>query len=199
MSKIKPAFSSNGYDESKDSPPSLEDIVTWDLSREEIEKSQRVSIRRVPEIIKSTSLFLKKKHENLYSLSQVTRYGTKLGAMVLQKAIPSKEIRSHWKKAYINGDAMKRMKLCSTVIYDFGFRLGLPLPQITTCYVFRWTAGLIDDFSQSLGLSASAITILMLLAGFSRSENWIPPEYKDLFTQEIKHFEGWISERFEKL
>ena len=214
--KIRPVFSirDKRYDESKlDSGfitsgeeggsekalPTLEDAVRRGISKQEIEASHRISIKKVPEIVKSTALYLKHRHEYLYSLSQVMRHASRLGATVLQRAVPSKEIRTHWKRAYLNGDEMKRIKLCSTVTYDFKFRMGLPLPQPMTCYVLQWTAGVIDDLGQDLGISASTIAILMLVAGFGRSETWVPREYRNKLLQEIGFFQSWISEKFGNL
>jgi len=174
--------------------PSLEHIVFEGLSKEEIEKSERINIRKVPELVRSSLLFLRNEDKNLYSLSQVTRFVTKTGANKLQKLIPAKQVHANIKQAYLQGDTLKRQKLCSTLHYEFGFRLGLPFPGLT-CYVLRWTGGVIVDLSQDVGLPASTITTLVLISGLGCSESWIPKDYRDSFIQETSRFIEWIEER----
>lgn len=52
----------------------------------------------------------------------------------------------------------------------------------------------IRNMSEDIGLSASKIAILCLVAGLAQSldATWVPPKWRESFIQEIQFFEKWL-------
>ncbi|MCP4610025.1 MAG: hypothetical protein GY845_15060 [Planctomycetes bacterium] len=169
---------------------------TWE--RDQRSFSARVSINSCPQMIRESVLWLKKKHKDLNSSSSVTRYATRNGITVIQRIPEIKTIRVERRKAYEAEDRLRLMNF-SGHTYDFGHRLSVNNVALK-CSVFTWVDGAIVDIADDLGLPASTIALLALVAGLAQSVNWIPRNHKAPMIAEINRFHhSYLADRVSEL
>ncbi len=157
---------------------------TWERSQKKL--AERISINNCPQMLKESLWFLKRKQKSINNLSSVTRYVTRNGLAVVQRMPEIKTIRTERKKLYEAGDEFHLMKF-SDYHYDFGHRLSVNNVALK-CSLFTWVDGAIVDIADDLGLPASTIALLALVAGLAQSVNWIPRNHKSPMINEINRF-----------
>lgn len=194
MSKIKPRYNS------EDDPSSLEKIVEQGESERDNggEKTDyRIKLPACPELPKSSAFFLRHKHPRLTGISATCRFVSKSGFLKFQDIDGLKTIESGVKKAYSEGSELDRLAFADQ-FYTFNQRLGISRHEVT-CRFFGWVYGGIVDWSHTLGLKATTLTIIILVFGLASSSKWIPPIHRNVFEAEEERFRQWVNERASKL
>ena len=177
-------FADDGYE------PSLEDSVRGD-SRGADGVKLRVTINRCPELIRSTIIALRHKHERLTSQAAVTRYLARQGFQIIQRLSGIKVLKEKQKQAYEHGDERDRI-LQTKNIYDFGYRISMTSHRLTV-YADDWVLSAITELSCDIGTYQETIAIMSLIAACSTSRTWIPARHLTPMMDELIHFAEWIN------
>ena len=168
----------------------LEEIVKRDHDNDE---SDRISISRCPELIKSTIWFLKSKEEHLRAEAKTTRCLTKAGLQIVQNIPFLASIREQRRRVHLEGNDLERLYWMNQ---DYRISNKLSLCGVrTTCYLFKKVLGALCNLASDLGIPVSTVVTLALLAGMATSERWVPKRDKDRALAEIKKFVEWVKKR----
>ncbi len=151
------------------------------------------SIKRCPELIKSTVTVLTRRHSNLSTGTSVSRYATRCGLNVLLEMPEIRTLGRGLREAYETGNDYDRLRLLSWS-YDTEQRISL-LKQQWSCSVFSWVHASLVSIADSLGLTRPIVAQIMLCAGFSKSEHWVPERHRITFANEVSHFQEKMQER----
>jgi hypothetical protein len=146
----------------------------------------RVPINRCPQLVKETVWWLKRKHGRLTTGASVTRYVTRAGIKVIQQMEEIKSLREKHRHAYLEGDELARMRYLGHR-YDFGHRISYQNVYLS-CWAFNWVDGVVSDIADDLGLPASTMAVIALIAGLAQSVDWVPERHRQVFEQETIHF-----------
>jgi hypothetical protein len=158
----------------------------------------RVSINRCPQLVKETLWWLKRKHSRLTTGASVTRYVTRAGIKVIQQMEEIKELREKHRQAYLVGDELTRMRYLDHR-YDFGHRISHQNVYLS-CWVFNWVDGAISDIADDVGLPASTMAVIALIAGLAQSVDWVPERHRQVFERETIYFwRSYLKGRIEEL
>ena len=176
-------FTEDGFE------PCLEKAVSKDTRGADGEQL-KITINRCPELIRSTIIALRHKHEKLNSQAAVTRYLTKQGIQVIQKIPGIKVLKEKKKLAYEHGNERDRI-LLSGNIYDFRHRISLTNHRITV-YAEEWVRSAITELSCDIGTYQETIAIMTLIAACLTSKTWIPARHLAPIKEELLHFLEWI-------
>lgn len=185
--------------EEKEEFLSLEEIVERGASERDKrgDKDCRIDLHTCPELVKSSILFLRKKHERLTNISSVCRYTSKCGYLRIQDIDGLKAIEQGFKKAYVEGTELERAAYMDQV-YRFEQRLGIGRYRITTRF-FEWVHGGVSDLSNTLGLEQTTLTTIALVFGLASSSKWIPSNRRIVFENEAEKFKEWVIKRAQDL
>ena len=168
----------------------LEEIVQWNRDDDE---SGRISISRCPELIKSTVWFLKSKDENLRTEAKTTRCLTKAGLQILQSIPGLPSIKEQRRRIYLAGNDLERLLFMNQ---DFSINNRLLICAVkSTCYLFQRVLGALSNIASDLGIPASTVVTLALLAGMVTSEKWVPTRDKGRALEEVQRFVEWVKMR----
>lgn len=170
--------------------PSLEKVVAGDTRVVTLEQF-KITVNRCPELIRSTIIALRHKHDKLVSQAAVTRYLTRQGIQVIQKIHSIKSLKEKKKLAYENGDERARIILSGN-IYDFGYRISLTNYRITI-YAEEWVRAAITELACDIGTPQETIAIITLITGCLTSKTWIPARHLALMKEELIHFVAWVN------
>ncbi len=176
-------FTDEGFD------PSLEKVVAGD-TRVVTSEQFKITLNRCPELIRSTIIALRYKHEKLVSQAAVTRYLTRQGIQVIQKIPRIKVLKEKKKLAYEIGDERDRI-LLSRNMYDFGYRISLTSHRIGV-YAEEWVRAAITELACDIGTSQETVAIMSLIAACVTSQTWIPARHLVPMKEELLHFLLWI-------
>lgn len=193
--KIPPKFTFD-EDENEDvrkkklSDLSFEEIVErGELKREgEVEK---VSVRLIPTIICASVFYLRKKDERIKTQASVQLYGTALGISCIQTHPGIKDIEAVKKTGVESGSLSDLLSHFAPHHYDWAPPLNLYSPR-GGIMVARWVGGAITDLGAILGLTKPMMTMLALMAGLARSNQWLSPGLRDPLVVEAERFKRWI-------
>lgn len=175
-------FTEHGY------TPSLEEFVQ---NAGGIKTDQRkITVNRCPELIRSTIVALRHKHQKLTSQAAVTRYLTQQGIKIIQRIPGIQGLREKKKQAYEFGSERDRLVL-SRHIYDFGYRISMTTQKITV-YSEEWVCAAITELACDIGTSQETVTVMTLITGAVTSNNWIPKRYINLMLCELIYFATWV-------
>jgi len=194
--KVKPIFNSEFFEDG----PSLEDIVEQgegERDRTPEGKICHINIPACPELVKSSLLYLRRKHERIKNLSSVCRYVIKRGFMDIESIECLGIIEKAMKTSYVEGNELDRLNFTGQS-YSFNNRLGFTKHSLS-CYLFEWTHAGIIDTAQTLGLKATTVTTLALAFGLARSCRWIPEPHRQKMQQEAEKFQEWVESRVKNL
>lgn len=176
--------------------PSLEDIVEQGEGKRDKTpegKICRINIPTCPELVKSSLLYLRRKHERIKTLSSVCRYVTKRGFMDIEGIESLAKIEKAMKTSYVEGSELDRLAFTGQS-YSFNHRLGFTKHPLS-CYLFEWVHAGIVDTANTLGLKVTTVTALALIFGLARSCRWIPEPHSQKMQQEAERFKEWIEKR----
>ncbi|GAG03592.1 unnamed protein product, partial [marine sediment metagenome] len=153
---------------------SLEDEVeagdSWERSQDDWKS--RLSINSSPLLVVDTARYLAPQHKRLRRLAAVTRFTTRNGIEVIRDIEHVKDIRRMRRKAYEDGDTLAMIE-ASELSYDFGHRISYKTVGLN-CWCFTWVEANICEIAHDLGLPASTVGLIALMAGFAQSVDWIP-------------------------
>ena len=149
-------------------------------------QNMRLSLNSCPQLLKETAWWCRRKHKNLPTIASVSRYATRCGIRVLRQIGPIDELRHRHELAYVDGNELDRMAF-SGHTYDFGHRISYHGVYLA-CSLFDWVEGVVVDAAYDLGLPASTVVTVALMAGFAQSTIWVPERHRWVFQQEIAHF-----------
>lgn len=176
-------FTIEGYE------PSLEDFVRGAGKRVKAEQL-KITVNRCPELLCSTLIALRHKHQNITTQAAVSRYLTQQGVPILQRLTGIKALKEKRVQSYEVGDERDRVVL-SHKTYDFGHRLSLTMHKITV-YAEEWVGAAISELACDIGTSQETVAIMALVAGAATSDKWIPERHLLLITRELVNFAVWV-------
>jgi len=141
---------------------------------------------------------LKRKHKHLPSTAAVERFVSKLGIAVIRK----EQSESIEKVEQLRQDIFQLGNHVPLVrLYQGHFQLKETVGVVyRQCSCREWVAGAIsDNIADSLGLSLSTATLLTLVAGISKSTNWVPRSWVGVAEKELNHFATYLSDEIKRL
>ena len=191
----------DSYDELGISPdgsfhPSLEERVCSDVERTENQK--RFTLNRCPELVSSTILYLRGKHEKIQTQAAVQRLVSKAGVIVLQRDPALKKIVEKRKVVYETGDERDRLRFRNISSYNLRSRLSIAEVK-NTIYTSQWVGSKIVELASDLALPQETIVIEALIAGLVTSEKWVPSRHTTVMFNEMIRFVNWVNELSEEL
>jgi hypothetical protein len=169
--------------------PSLEDLVCEAGKRLKAEQL-KITVNRCPELLSSTLIALRRKHQNITTQAAVSRYLTRQGVPILQRLRGIKALKEKRAQSYEVGDERDRVVL-SHKTYDFCHRLSLTTRKITV-YTEEWVGSAISELACDIGTSQETVAIMALVAGAATSVKWIPARHLALIIQELVNFALWV-------
>ena len=176
-------FTEHGYD------PSLEEFVRKVGAGVKADQ-HKITVNRCPELIRSTVIALRHKHNKLTSQAAVTRCLTQQGIKILQKLPGIKGLKERKKQAYESGSERDRLIL-SRNIYDFGYRISMTTQKITV-YSEEWVCAAITELACDIGTSQETVVIMSLITGAVTSREWIPKRHLPVMFVELIYFATWV-------
>lgn len=172
----------------------LEEVISEGESEQEKEKPQeRVSINSMPQWLAAVLVNLKKKHRNVPSVAAVERLTAKLGVAVVREHFgPSiTQVQGLRTRVYELGDQFLLKRVYRSSDYELNETVGTTYRK---CSLREWTAGAISDgLVDPLGLPHSTAALMVLIAGVSRSQSWVPRAWTRLADKELDHFGRYLT------
>ena len=200
--KINPLFKNLygalGFDDDFHYEPSLESQVsTWTKPRDESGDDLRFTVNLYPELLRSTVLYLRGKHENLPTQSAVQRFLTEAGIIILEKILSLKKLNDKRRDAYKSGTEEDRVAL-GDHYYSIKHRISMTHSRTTVC-AWRWVGSKMIEISSDLILPHEIVVVESLIAGITTSGRWVPRKYRDLMFDEIIRFVTWVEDESNKV
>jgi hypothetical protein len=184
--------------ENWDTLPSLEYVAntSFRIPQEKAPNTNsHITLHKCPELVSTTITYLIGKHRYLKTGANVTRVATKCGVLYL----------AHWEELAL-------LKIAKDLIYEQGderarldvsrrsFEFKISISEIPiTCYCFRYVSAMISNISLFLGLPASTVATMALIAAFSLSEEWLPRDRAQQFEQELTRSALWLKQQVKAL
>jgi hypothetical protein len=188
---FKNLFGALGFDDDLHYTPSLESQVsTWTKPRDESGDDIRFTVNVFPELVRSTVLYLRGKHENLPTQSAVQRFLLRAGITILEKIPSLKKYIDNRRFAYESGIEKDRVAL-EDHHYSIKHRISLTHYRTTVC-AWRWVGSKIIEIASDLNLPHETLVVECLIAGTTTSEQWVPSKHRDLMLDEMIRFITWV-------
>lgn len=200
--KITPIFKNLsgalGFDDDSHYEPSLESQVsTWTEPRDQSGDDLRFTVNLLPELVRSTVLHLRGKHENVPTQSAVQRFLLRSGITILEKIPSLKKVNDKRRDAYESGTEKDRVAL-EDHHYSIKHRISLTHYRTTAC-AWRWVGSKMIEISSDLNLPHEIVVVECLIAGIATSERWVPRTYRDLMLDELMRFVTWVEDEANKV
>jgi len=179
----------------------LEEVIAEGESDDDKKQEKvYVTLNNEPQWLLSVMVNLKRKHQNVPNVSAVERLAAKLGVAVIRERFGESvsEVERLRKRVFalVNQFLLKKT-------YREGSTYQLEETVGTTyrrCSLREWTAGAVNDnLIDPLGLTSSTAVSLVLIAGISRSQTWVPKGWVELADKELAHFGHYLEEEAKRL
>jgi hypothetical protein len=177
----------------------LEEVIAeGESDTEKKTPPEHITVNNMPQWIAAVMTNLKKKKRNL-SVAAAERTTAKLGIAVVRERF-SEPIGN---VSHLRG---RVYELTDQLLLKKSYRGGAYELQETVGTVYRkvslreWTAGAISDqLIDPIGLSSSTALLLVMVAGISKSETWVPRGWVKLADKELEHFQRFLEEEAKRL
>jgi hypothetical protein len=178
----------------------LEDVLVEGESAQEKEQDQeRISLNSMPQLVAAVLINLKRKHRTVPSLAVVERLTAKLGIAVIREVFSTSiaEVERLRRQVFEQTDQILLKKAYRGGEYELQETVGTVYRK---CSLREWTAAAISDsLIDPLGLSSSTAVLLVLIAGISKSQVWVPRGWTQLANKELEHFGKYLTDEARRL
>jgi hypothetical protein len=174
-------------------------IIDGESEWEKQQTKDYVTLNSEPQWLLSVLINLKRRHQNIPNVSAIERLVAKLGIATIREEYSEriKEIERLRKRIFESGDQVFLMKSYKASAYQLQETVATTYRK---CSIREWVAGAISDsLVDPLGLSSSMATLLVLVAGISKSTSWVPKRWVTLAIKEMENFGEYLENEVKRL
>jgi hypothetical protein len=178
----------------------LEEMITEGESdeKDKAEKPEQKSINCMPHYLIAIINELCRQHQKL-GIGEAQRLTAKLGQAVIQDRFGKliEQIADRRSVIFQKTDPVLLHKSFNTNKFQFKETIGANYKK---CSLRVWLISAISDrIAEPLNISFSTAVLLVLLAGISRSELWIPRGWVKVANKELDNFQHYLEDQLKTL
>jgi len=167
-----------------------------DRERREVPWQSRTPVKACPLLLAEALRHLVRRHENLTTLTAVTRYTGRCGVRGLSTVRTFQALREARREKFLAMDEVGLLRFAGHT-YAVGHEMGAARTYLNA-YSFIWVHAKIADLADVAGLPLGLMTLVTLAAGLAQDDDehpFLPDGYVAIFREEVQRFLSWLENR----